>query len=225
MAGFASERATQPGRICELCVSMLGISGAGISLVTTTGAGLVCATDAVSARMEDLQLTLGEGPSVDAALSGSPVLVPDLQEPDDIAVERWLAFLEGARLAGAGAMFAFPLRIGAITIGVLHLYRRQPGDLDDEQLAAALKAAHAAALALLHLGTGQDGTFTDDFDAHSTHQLQVHQATGMVQAQLNVRTEDALLMLRARAFSRGQSVGQISTEVVERRLRFSTEDL
>jgi GAF domain-containing protein len=168
---------------------------------------------------------LGEGPCVDAARFGAPVMVPDLRTPDDIVVDRWPAFMEGAGAAGVRAVFAFPLRIGAINVGVLDAYRREPGPLHDGQLRAALLAADAAALALLHTDTANDDLFADDTDARSTYQLQVHQATGIVQVQLGVPTEEAFLMLRARAFVLGRPLVEVATDVVAHRLRFSLEDL
>ena len=193
-------------------------------MVTKTGnRGVVCATDDVSARIEDLQFTLGEGPCVDAAQFGAPVMVPDLRTPDDIVVDRWPAFLEGAGAAGVRAVFAFPLRIGAINVGVLDAYRSVPGPLRDGQLRAALLAADAAALALLDIDPTGD-LFSDNADARSTYQLQVHQATGIVQVQLGVPTEEAFLMLRARAFALGRPLVDVATDVVARRLRFSVED-
>lgn len=225
MDDSAAEHDSVPRRICLLCVRMLSISGAGISMVTKTGnRGVVCATDDVSARIEELQFTLGEGPCVDAAQFGAPVMVPDLRTPDDIVVERWPAFIEGAGAVGVRAVFAFPLRIGAINVGVLDVYRSDPGPLRDGQLRAALLAADAAALALLHIDMASDDLFSDDTDARSTYQLQVHQATGVVQVQLGVPTEEAFLMLRARAFALGRPLVDVATDVVARHLRFSVED-
>jgi GAF domain-containing protein len=221
----AAEHDSVPRRICLLCVRMLSITGAGISMVTNAGnRGVVCATDDVSARIEDLQFTLGEGPCVDAAQFGTPVLIPDLRTPDDIVVDRWPAFIEGAGAAGVRAVFAFPLRIGAINVGVLDVYRSEPGPLHDGQLRAALLAADAAALALLHIDTASDDLFSDNADARATYQLQVHQATGIVQVQLGVPTEEAFLMLRARAFALGRPLVDVATDVVAGRLRFSVED-
>jgi hypothetical protein len=186
--------------------------------------GVVCATDEISAQIEDLQFTLGEGPCVEAAKTRAPVLVEDLTEQTGPGMRRWPAFTPGATLAGARAVFAFPLRIGTINVGVLNLYRAEPGALSPDQLTGALLAADAAALALLDLDTTSDGAFADDGNVRANYQMQVHQATGMVSVQLGVSVGDAFLMLRARAFSDGSSVSQVARDVVERRLRFMTED-
>jgi len=225
LAGAAAERGAQPRRICELCVQLLGVTGAGISMVTAAGnRGVICATDEVSASIEDLQFTLGEGVCFDAVQAGAPVLVSDLGQPGDLVVGRWPAFMEGAGAAGVRAVFAFPLCIGAITVGVLDLYRDRPGGLTASQLAAALTAADAAALALLHLSTGRPDSFADATGVRAASQMQVHQATGMVRVQADVTIEVAFLMLRARAFAAGRPVADVAKDVVERRLRFPKEE-
>ncbi len=224
LAEAEAERAAQPERICALCVQMLGVTGAGISMITAAGlSSIVCSTDHVSARIEDLQVTLGVGPCVDAVSRGAPVLVGDLNEPGDVSVARWPAFMEGAAEAGVRAVFAFPLRIGAINVGALDLYRDQPGELEPDQLPAALLAADAAALAVLNLESPHPAG-PNDLDTRTLYQPQVHQATGMVQVQLDVSTEEAFLMLRARAFASGRPLTDVAIDVVERRLRFSPED-
>jgi hypothetical protein len=225
LAGSGDAKASQPLRICELCVDALAVSGAGIAMVTAGGhRGVVCATDDVSATIEELQLTLGEGPCVDAAATGSPVLLADLGSSADIAVERWPAFLEGVTTAGVEAMFAFPLRVGAINVGVLDLYRDKAGVLSAENLSAALIAADAAALALLYLDIDGPTAFADDRDSRASYQLQVHQATGMVTAQANVTIDQAYLMLRARAFAAARPLAELAADVVARRVRFTSED-
>jgi hypothetical protein len=83
-------------------------------------------------------------------------------------------------------------------------------------------AADVAALALLHL----DGSAAPETDAagYPSYHLQVHQATGMVQVQMGVSPEEALLLLRARAFALGLALEDIAMAVVTRQLRFTTED-
>lgn len=215
--------AGRPQRICELCADQLGVSGAGMSAVTRIGnRGLVCSTDEAAAQIEDLQFTLGEGPCIDAVQSGAPVLVADVSEPE-VDRARWPAFLPAAEAVGARAVFAFPLLIGAVSVGSIDLYRSTPGELSATQLTAALLAADAAALAVLHAATGAE-SLADGTSPLSSYEMRVHQATGMVQVQLGVNTEAALLSLRARAFATGQPLLELASDVVNRRVRFSTED-
>lgn len=216
---------TRPEHICRSCVAHLAISGAGIALVTAErNRGVVCATDEAAARIEELQFDLGEGPCVDAVMAGGPVLIPDLDHSSGVDPARWPMFRDASRAAGVRAVFAFPLRIGGITVGVLDLYRDTPGDLDDDVLAMALLAADSAALALLELDVSGGSLFDGDDSVRSTFRLEVHQATGIVQVQLGVSAEVALVMLRARAFASGRPVAEVARDVVAHRLRFNQED-
>jgi hypothetical protein len=218
------EGAERSRHICQLCSQLLGITGAGISMVTATGnRGVVCATDEVSARIEDLQFTLGEGVCVEAVTSGVPVMVADLHGLIGTAAERWPAFMEGAVAAGVRAVFALPLRVGQFSVGALDLYRDVPGTLTTGQLSAALTAADAATAALLQLDTGSASSFADSAAGRASYQLQVHQASGMVMIQAGVTIEEAFLLLRAHAFAGGRSVADVARDVVERRLRFPVE--
>lgn len=200
------------------------MSGVGISVVTEAGnRGVVCATDDVSDRVEQLQFTLGEGPCVEAISSGAPVLVPDLADADGAAGKLWPAFAEAAAVTGVRALFAIPLRVGAIRLGAMDFYRSTPGQLSTDELAGAVLAADAAASALLRLQTaGFD--FLSARQGRSAYQLQVHQATGMVKVQLGVSVEEALVRLRARAFASGKPLQELANDVIARRTRFSVED-
>lgn len=220
LAAAAQERAVQPLRICELCVELAGVSGAGISVVTATrNRGVVCSTNVVSRQIEELQLDAGEGPCVDAAREGGPVMVPDLDDLGDVLAHRWPVFVTAARAAGVKALFALPLRIGAIGVGVMDLYRDRAASLTDEELSFALMAADAAALSLLYLDgeNGGDPLSPGFRDAH------VHQATGMVSVQMGVPVEEALLLLRARAYASERPLTELARDVVARQLRFSAE--
>ena len=85
-------------RLCEVCAEVTMMSGAGIMLMSgDMPRGSVCTTNPVSARLEELQFSLGEGPCVDAHNLGAPVLEPDLADP---RVSRWL---------GQGAAFGVSL--------------------------------------------------------------------------------------------------------------------
>ena len=59
-------------RLCEVCTEVTGTTGAGVMLMSgDLPYGSLCTTNDVSARIEDLQYTLGEGPCVAASPAGS----------------------------------------------------------------------------------------------------------------------------------------------------------
>jgi len=131
------------------------------------------------------------------------------------------------------ALFVLPVHAGAITVGVLDLYRDSPGMLEPDELTGALRAADAAMWTLLGLldGVAGDGgvdgvSRSGGKDGHpesELHRLEVYQATGMIVEQMQVSPKVALSALRAHAFARGQTILEVAHEVVGRRLRFDEE--
>jgi GAF domain/ANTAR domain len=184
--------------------------------------GSLCTTDKTSALIEQVQYTLGEGPCVDAHRQGRPMLEPDLAGAGS---RRWAAFAEPVLAAGVGAVFGFPLRVGAVRFGALNLYRDRPGDLTDDQHASALVVADVAAeLILLLQARAPAGTLADELTRSADLHLVVHQAAGMVAVQLGVSVADALVRLRAHAFADGKPLPAVAEDVVARRLSFDTRD-
>ena len=208
-------------RLCEVCAEVTGMSGAGIMLMSgDVPHGSVCSTNAVSELIEQLQYDLVEGPCVDAYQHDKAVLEPDLADP---TVPRWLAFSGPAIEAGVRAVFGFPLQVGAVRLGALNLYRDQPGPLTDDQRADALVMADIAAQAVLVLqAKAPPGMLAAELEASSDFQYVVHQATGMVAAQLEVSVVQALIRLRAHAFGNELPLSDVARDVVARRLRFDT---
>ncbi len=133
--------------VCAAAISASDVDSAAVSvMLSATPRETIYASDQVASDLEELTLTLGEGPCVDA-FTGGPALVADLTASDCLA--RWPMFAPAAAQAGVRAVFALPLQVGAIRVGVLDLYRAQPGDLDREQLADALVLADTACALLL----------------------------------------------------------------------------
>lgn len=195
------------------------MSGAGIMLMAgDVPRGSVCTTDSVSTFIEELQFTLGQGPCVDAFNNDRPVLEPDLAHP---IIPRWLPFAGPAVAAGVRAIFGFPLQVGAVRLGALNLYRSQPGPLSDDQYADALVMADIAAQAVLILqADAPPGQLAAALEAGADFQYVVHQATGMIAAQLDVSVGQALIRLRAFAFGSGLPIAEVAREVVSRKHRF-----
>jgi GAF domain-containing protein len=150
------------------------------------------------------------------------VLEPDLVTP---ATPRWVAFSPAAVGAGVRAVFGFPIRVGAVRLGALNLYRDRPGPLSGEQHADALVMADVAARAVLALqAKAPEGTLAAELEAGANFQFVVHQASGMIAAQLDISVGDALVRLRAHAFTTDRPLGDVAGDVIARRMRFDPGD-
>jgi hypothetical protein len=201
-------------RVCQACTDLLPVDGMSISVMNDKDRREVLyASDEVSARVEALQFSLGEGPCFEAFDTCIPVLVPDL--PAAIAPS-WPAFAAEMAAEPVGAIFAFPLQSGAICIGAVDLYRRRPGWLSAAELATALAVVDMAATVVLNLPAyaNQDEWWL----ALPERRLQVHQAVGMLIAAFGVPADQALARLRGYAFAAGRLVDDVAHDIVTRRL-------
>jgi hypothetical protein len=208
-------------RICRACVDGLDIDGAAVSLLTgSVSRETLWATDATAELLEDLQFTLNEGACMEAAATGDPVFVPDLHHATDTA--RWPVFAAAvADQTSVRALFALPLQWGTVNLGVVDLYRATPGALTDVQRRDALSAVDTAASMLLGQRTDPGGGAGGWFDHAVGHRAEVHQATGMVLAQLSISATDALARLRGHAFATERLLIDVARDVVDRRLVFT----
>ena len=127
-------------------------------------------------------------------------------------------------MAGAAAVFAFPLVMGAIRVGVLGLYRKTAGSLSPGALADVLVCVDAALLLVLNSRAGTDGGDGWPGDGWSDDHSQVYQAMGMVSAQRVVGLEEALALLRAHAFAHDLTLDEVAAAVVTRRLRLDPDE-
>ena len=218
LAAHLGENGSVGGALCTTCMDVLELPGAGIMLQAADGTQDSWSVSAgAMSTLEELEHTLGEGPCVDAFALGVPVLEPDLAHPADV---RWVGFTAAALAAGASAAFGFPLAIGDVRIGSLNLYADRPGGLTEAQHADAFVLADVSThVVLAAQANAPSDALAGELEDIGAHQLRVHQATGMVSAQLGVRVADALALLRASAYSSGRPISVVATEVVERRLR------
>jgi GAF domain-containing protein len=202
------------------CIAAVAMDGGGMSLTSATGGRLpLYGSDDTAQVMERLQFTVGEGPCVDASASGSPVLVPDLYDPHSGVWQRWPVFLAEAAKAGVRAVFAFPVRIGAISLGAIDLYRLSPGPMRRDELAGTLTTVAAIASALLDA----KGTLESGLDVDHLSSLAFHRAAGMVMEQLGTSIEDALSLLRATAYAENVPIDELANNVITGERRFGEE--
>jgi hypothetical protein len=211
--------------VCAAAVVGVGVDGAGVTVMASrTARETVYATDGTATELEELQLTLGEGPCMDTFTDGGPALAVDLN--DARYLTRWPGFTPAAIDSGAQAVFALPLQIGAIRLGALDLYRSRPGPLSPRELADALVFAETAGMLLIDAAAGTHPEAAElawQHDDPTADHGVVHQATGMVLVQVGVSAAEAFARLRACAYADSRPLGEVARDVVERRLRFEPD--
>ncbi|MFF1447769.1 GAF and ANTAR domain-containing protein [Streptomyces sp. NPDC058274] len=213
-----------PARLCALAVDLLPVSGASMSLRSDGLPVRLGASDATAARIADVQGTLGEGPGLDAASAGRPVLACDLTSGGDAV--RWPVFAQQATEAGARAMYSLPLGDAAVCVGTLDLYCDVPAEPTGSDLRTAHLVAGVVTVALMSLPRGEWAAARGDDSWLSTlasDHDEIHQAIGMIMAQLGVCADDALARLRGYAFAHSRTAGSAAREVLAHRKRFHPE--
>ena len=204
-------------RLCEAMRQIAGASG----IVATIGylsdvRTTLCATDNVALAVDSLQELVGEGPGFDAAATDEMVTC----YLGDVHKSRWsqLSRAMWAELSDV-TVFAIPVRARALLTGVVTLYTRQQRPLHVSVDDAAL-LGRAIGAALLADGREQHDS-AEGLRAPWTSRVVVYQATGMVMAQLDVSADDALSLLRSRAFAAESDLAAVASQVVERDLTFT----
>lgn len=206
--------------LCRPFLSVLPVVGVAVStLGTPFGSETVCATDAQAARLDELQFDLGEGPCWEALSERRPVLTGDV----DRAADRWPLFAGALVGFDVGSMFAFPLSLGSLNIGAVDLYSRQKRSLSAAQIQDALTLAAICSRQVVRRALTRSPLQQGEQDPDGFSRREVHQATGMVLAQLGLSAADALLVINAYAFARGLTVRRVAADIVARRIDLAEE--
>ncbi|GAA1000745.1 GAF and ANTAR domain-containing protein [Subtercola frigoramans] len=211
--------------ICRPFLRVAPVSGAAVSTIGSgrLGTSTICATDPKAVVIDELQIDLGEGPCWQALRTRKPVLSPNFALTEHPA---WPVFAKALREYEIGALFAFPLTLGGLDVGSIDLYSHEPLTLTETEVSDVVSLTEIAAWQVLRRVLADDSVNLADVDSDPSpgfSRKQVHQATGMIIAQLEVSSTDALLLLRAHAFASGRSVREVAHAVVSRRLDFTDD--
>jgi hypothetical protein len=214
---------------CDSAVAWSRADGVSFALLSESpdSRDLVFATDALAQRIDEMQFALGEGPCLSSFSSGRPKCITDTAHD-----ERWTVFCREAAALGVGAVFAFPVTIGTQPVGVLELYRRDAGPLTVDEYDAALGCAAAIGAVIgstyarwsHHVADGGDlnGAALAALTEHDPFtRSEVHVAAGLIAEHLQVSLGEALVRMRALAFSRNLRVTEVASDVVTERISWA----
>ena len=207
----------QPQRLCQAVARLTSADGAALTLeYVSASRTTLCATDDVARNLENLQELLGQGPGFHAT------------HTRDIAVAHfdsrihptWPMLAQAVQEQyGDLSLYAVPILTGSELAGVMSLYAWHETQLRISLWQAQFLVNAVGAAVLEDFRThGADG---DGLDGAWNGRAIVHQATGMVMAQLACSPQDALALLRGHAYAHETDIYDIATRVVSKQVNFS----
>lgn len=214
----ALERAAElPERYSEPFVEFLPVTGAAVStLGETLGSETISATDALAARLDEVQFDLGEGPCWEAMRLAKPVAESAFQSAGR---DRWPAFAAAVQDERVSSVFAFPLIVGPLRLGAVDLYSVDPVSLDVSDTRRASTLAEVIGRQVLRGALGSPEA-AESLDGNPRSRRTIHQATGIVLAQLGMSADDALLIIQGHAFATNQLMMDVAAAIVDGQLAF-----
>jgi hypothetical protein len=210
----------QPDGYCRAFLSVLPVAGAAVSTIgEVLGSETIAASDSQAARLDELQFDLGEGPCWDAMRSAYPVLAPSI---GTTGRTRWPSFTQSIVTDGVNSVFAFPLAVGPLRFGAVDLYSTAPVSLSDTQAQQAEAMAEVISRHVLRRALASIGDDGDEVVSAFSRRL-IHQASGVVLAQIGISADDARLVIQGQAFAAGRPMMDVAQDILDGRLRFTRD--
>lgn len=183
-----------------------GVDTAGILLIRGDGHESVAGTTEIPQHLDEIQMTLHEGPCMQAALADTEIVTDDFRSET-----RWPRYSPAVVENGVLSGISFKMFTADRTAGALNLFGFEPRIWDDNDIAiGGVLAAHATAaiLANRHGGQLKAALLTRD---------QIGQAKGIVMERYGVDDIRAFEMLRQISQDTNTKLFEVARKVIETR--------
>jgi hypothetical protein len=205
--------------LCAPLQAAVSMPGAVVStLGSPMGSQTVCASTRLGARIDEIQIDLGEGPSWEALRTRRPVAASDLQVDGGA---RWPGAWAALRELELGSLYAFPLFVGTVGIGSVAVYSMVARELSSGDVTGLSRLAAIVSATLLRRALSRLDVTDEEAADEPYSRREVHQATGMMAARNGISVDDSLMLLRAHAYATGRPVRAVAADVIARRLDLS----
>ncbi|QBI19680.1 ANTAR domain-containing protein [Egibacter rhizosphaerae] len=197
-------------RLTDQCVEVLGIDGAGVSLGEGEALQFVAATDEDVVRVEETQVSVGEGPCYEAYTTGRAVFVVDLRHED-----RWPSYRAGATGVGLAAVAGLPMAVADERVGAVNLYRKAPHEWTDEEAETGQLLADMATGYILNARKlDEHRTLAEQLQHALDSRVIVERANGMLAQRHDLPVAEAFERLRTYARAQRRRIHEVAAEIV-----------
>ena len=199
--------------LADRCVSLLGVSAAGVMLASPAGGlGLVASSSEAMRLLELFELQAQEGPCLDAFRTGERVEQENLVAGSG----RWPSFAAAAMEAGFRSALALPLRLREVTIGALNLLSTTGTPLAEADIIVARAFADLAALSIIqHQAAAEAQLLNEQLSGALTSRVVIEQAKGVISERASVDLAEAFSRLRAYARNRNLRLTEVAQAAID----------
>lgn len=188
-----------------------GADEVSVSMLRDGKAATAAFTGELALQLDERQYEEGHGPCMEAAQSGSAVLVTNLETDD-----RWPDYVPSALEAGARSSLSVPLPIQEAVTGALNIYSREVRAFDEEacELAAAFAGYAAVAVANAQL-LADAATLARQMQEAMASRAVIEQAKGVLMAQRGCDPDAAFDMLSRASRTSNRKLRDIAAAIVD----------
>ena len=177
-----------------------------VTLVQGSEAYTAAYTGELALKLDEWQYAQGRGPCLDAATTGTVLMVPDMAEET-----RWPDWAARARASGAGSSLSIGLPIQEALVGALNIYGAAPRAFDAVTEPARTFAGHAAiALANAHL-YDSTATLARQMQEAMHSRAVIEQAKGIIMVRRRCTAEEAFAILTHRSQDSNRKLRDVAT--------------
>ncbi|MBF4592125.1 GAF and ANTAR domain-containing protein [Curtobacterium sp. VKM Ac-1395] len=176
---------------------------------------VVASTSERSSFIGLLQLEAGEGPCVEAFVTGETVTV---ENPEEMQ-RRWPLFAAASAQLGYASVHSIPLRLRDNTLGSMNLFRETNGALNATDAVAARALTDVATISILQQRTTEHAVLVQTQLQHALDsRVAIEQAKGFLAHTHRIDLDTAFDMLRSYARSQQARIADTARHVVDRRI-------
>jgi GAF domain-containing protein len=188
-----------------------GTAEVSVTLVQGPEAYTAAHTGDLALTLDEWQYVQGRGPCLDAATTGTAMLVPDMTTEN-----RWPEWAVRAREAGAASSLSIGLPIQEAMVGALNMYGATPGVFDEQvELAQTLAGYAAIALANVHLYEST-AILAQQMQEAMQSRAVIEQAKGIIMGQRRCSADEAFAILARVSQDSNRKLREVAESLVDR---------
>jgi GAF domain-containing protein len=206
--------------LTDRCVSILGVSAAGLMLAGPDGTLRVIASSSEQMRLLELfELQTEQGPCLESFQTGKAVSHHDVSA----AVDRWPRFAPEALSSGFHAVHAIPMHLRGNVIGALNLFHTEVSGIEADVVQTAQAFADIATIAILqYRATLQANELMDQLNTALNTRIVIEQAKGIVAEREQLDMQLAFAALRSHARQHNLRLTDVAAAIVNGTLKSSS---